>query len=700
MSIVNRKRWAALVAFTLGTTMALTAATSAMASGQDPGAPQSSSDLASYLRGAGDSGHRGDTPRHLEKQLLAKAAPDECFAGIGKPYPAGTYDSEGRLTCPEGSQPKVNQAYVWGLTKAGDDLWFGTGPNIHCLVLSSYLQTTTSVQTPSYVCEGEDSTYRTTWTPGATLPPQLGDFRPPDLFVYDQATKTLTKKNDALDATGKARLHSTLGIRSAGSIGNRVFFAGPAISPTGGLNVFVFDTDGSFVGSETLPGFSNIRKWVEVNGQLYTGVRQGNGGAVLHYTGSTPDDPFQYEIVGTMTSEPAELADYDGRLFVSTWPAQEMASLWMSPLYGSDGALSPADSGGWQRVWQASDYDPDPVTAGTYGGGALVAFGGKLYWGTMHVPFTAALAHAARYGESTGTQALLANILGSNRAISIFRGDNFGTAQQHVDLLYGESKLPVYDGTSWTLQPNNMGTDPLYGHSGFGNVFNNYTWTMAVFHGSLYVGTMDWSYLIAEGLSGPLAEQLGLPAGTQLPFPTSTFGADLWRFTSPDRPAVPESINGVGNYSSYGIRTMVSDDALYLGMANPMNLLTDTTDDKPEGGWELIRMSDPGSSDGHAPWIIHARVHPSRFDISRDHKVKFSMKISKDAYTSFTVKRHGDVVRRFHGTFSDKGWVSQYWHGRNDHGHLVHRGKYVVVMKAAVPHGPSRTTSVTFHVTR
>jgi hypothetical protein len=47
----------------------------------------------------------------------------------------------------------------------------------------------------------------------------------------------------------------------------------------------------------------------------------------------------------------------------------------------------------------------------------------------------------------------------------------------------------------------------------------------------------------------------------------------------------------VGNYANYGIRTMVStDSALYLGSANPMNLMTDRYDDRPEGGWELIKL--------------------------------------------------------------------------------------------------------------
>ncbi|MDQ1340547.1 MAG: hypothetical protein QG567_1704, partial [Campylobacterota bacterium] len=34
------------------------------------------------------------------------------------------------------------------------------------------------------------------------------------------------------------------------------------------------------------------------------------------------------------------------------------------------------------------------------------------------------------------------------------------------------------------------------------------------------------------------------------------------------------------------------------GMANPMNLMTDLTDNKPEGGWELIQMDEKVSTGG------------------------------------------------------------------------------------------------------
>ncbi|MGM0384923.1 MAG: hypothetical protein ACQERF_02920 [Actinomycetota bacterium] len=543
---------------------------------------------------------RGGRQSTLRDTLLASAQPDECFADIGEPHPEGTYDEDGTLTCPEGSQPKVNQAYVWGLTKSGDDLWFGTGPNILCLVLSTFHGMTDSNITDSWVCEGEDSWYRTNNPLGASLPPQLGDWRPPDIFAFDQGSDTLIDLETELDDVGRTLLNMTLGIRSAGSIDDRVFFAGPMMPEHADqelmLSVFVFDTDGTYIGAEVLPGFTNIRKWVEVSGELYTGVGTGDGGQILRYTGSTAEDPFQYEVVGTLASEPAELALHDGRLFAATWPtAGGIAGLWMSPALGSDKKLTGADEEGWTPVWSAADYEPDPVTARTYGGGALHSQGGKLYWGTMHVPFVAALAHAqvyAPYYEEAGTTALVADVLGTHRAISIFRGDNFETTPS-VELLYGEAKLPVFDPatTSWALQPNAMGVKPVFGHSGFGNLFNNYTWTMARYRGALYVGTMDWSYLLAEGAEAVLERELGIPAGTEIPLPDGVFGADLWRFTGNAKPAVAERTDGVGNHASYGIRTMVSDDALYLGMANPMNLLTDPGDDQPQGGWQLLRLS-------------------------------------------------------------------------------------------------------------
>jgi hypothetical protein len=74
------------------------------------------------------------------------------------------------------------------------------------------------------------------------------------------------------------------------------------------------------------------------------------------------------------------------------------------------------------------------------------------------------------------------------------------------------------------------------------------------------------------------------------------FGGDLWVFPSSGKPAQPVNTKGLGNYLNYGVRNMIVDGkgGLYLGMANPMNLRTDPTDNRPEGGWELLEMTKTG----------------------------------------------------------------------------------------------------------
>jgi hypothetical protein len=514
-----------------------------------------------------------------QSELLAKAPPDECFNGIGTPSTAGP-------TCDQG-QPKVNQAYVWGLAKSGQTLWFGTAPNVLCLVLGGYLGQTTPMQTPSFVCEFGQSKYA---QPPYSLPASVGDWRPSRIYSYNLDTKVLVDRT-----VPDPRLTMTMGLRSAMAIGKVTILAGPGLKS--GVNLFAFNTEtGAYLGSANLPQYSNIRKWVQVGGAYYTGVRNSTGGgSVLRWKGNgdTLQNLFDFEVVGTLQSEAAELAEHQGRLFVTTWPETTVkpvrqASLYMSPVMPA-GGLTAADAANWTQVWQASDYEPDPVTAATYGGGALASFGGYLYWGTMHVPFMSALAHLQVYGQPADETEAIVAILGSNRAITIFRGQNFGQANQKIELAYGMANLPSYTpGTGWEIVPNKMGAAPLFGLSGFGNFYNNYTWTMAVYRDQLFVGTMDWSYLLADTLPYIVEYLTGQPFTVTIPFPLGTYGADLWRFAGPQRQAVPVSLFGVGNQANYGIRNMLAADALYLGMANPMNLLT--AEGGPKGGWELLKV--------------------------------------------------------------------------------------------------------------
>jgi hypothetical protein len=114
---------------------------------------------------------------------------------------------------------------------------------------------------------------------------------------------------------------------------------------------------------------------------------------------------------------------------------------------------------------------------------------------------------------------------------------------------------------------------------------------------------MDWSYLLDDGLPLILA-YLGLPPDTPLPLPAGDHGADLLRFTSGAGPAEAVSTDGLGNPTNYGVRTMVSQEALYLGTANPMNLMTDPEGGGPLGGWELVRLGAAAGERVYLPLVL------------------------------------------------------------------------------------------------
>jgi hypothetical protein len=218
------------------------------------------------------------------------------------------------------------------------------------------------------------------------------------------------------------------------------------------------------------------------------------------------------------------------------------------------------------------DYDPDRASGMGYGGGPLRSFQGWLYWSTMHVPGWSLLYWQTLYADEAPRSHRVGAISGTQRAISIFRGRSFDTSRAVMQILYGYDEMPVYDPQSgWSTQANNMRRTARYGAAGFDNPTNNYTWWMDIYNDALFVGTMDYSFL-------PLKAD-------------AEWGADLMQFPSAAEPASAVSRTGVGNFANYGIRTMaVVGDTLYLGSANPMNLMTDPDDAWPEGGWELIRL--------------------------------------------------------------------------------------------------------------
>jgi hypothetical protein len=294
-------------------------------------------------------------------------------------------------------------------------------------------------------------------------------------------------------------------------------------------------------------------------------------------------------------------------------PNPVFTSLYMSPKI--DCGLPPSKEE-WTKVWSITDYEPDPLATHYQMGGALRSYKGVLYWGTMLIPVvgllyaTQALDLDANGNGSIDIDELLTTLLGTHRSVTLFRGKGFGTKHQKMQVLYGEKYLPVYDPAQkkytfgFDAAHRNRMPDPVpkYGHAGFNNPFNTYIWSMGVYDDKLFIGTFDWSYLFYQGLvdmairpSFPeLADKLTGLAKMKPPFKDFPiqFGADLYKFVNSNSAAKAESRDGVGNFSNYGVRTLVGDETgLYVGTANAMNLLTDSFDDLPEGGWELLRLT-------------------------------------------------------------------------------------------------------------
>jgi hypothetical protein len=544
----------------------------------------------------------------FSNRLLAKAEKDECFDGVGVPYPP----IEGGQ-CNQG-MPKVNQAYVWGLTEAGeksDKLWFGTAPNVHCLVISGFLGNLEPQTTQSWVCEYGASQYANdpNLIPGVTpVDEGVGDWRPSQAFVYDLKERKLEEKtpatNDPNDPDGL--WNKTLGIRSAGSLGDLVFLAGPALRtldgvPFNGVNFFAFDAaDGKLIASCRVPGWTNIRQWRVIDGVLYAGIGKPNsagGGGIIRFNG-TLDVPLDsssptcgFEEVAQNLGDVAYLTEAEGRIAASTWGGAPQSTgfstgvLLSSPISGGLGSGLDTDDT-WTQVMRYSNYEPDLALRNAYAGGAIAYWKGALYTGSMHVPGIGYRVHAELCGAASATcygppadeQEALELLLNSNRTISIWRIKDLNEPTPTVELLYGETELPKLTAVK-TFTPTSTGWTPKFGPSGFGNVFNNYTWTATVIRGSLLFGTMDWRYLIDASVAAAIGTPIRVTSGRG-------YGADLWRFVNPEKPARPEDTGGAGNYLNYGIRTMLTSSdgmAVYIGTANPMNL-------EEGGGWELRRL--------------------------------------------------------------------------------------------------------------
>ena len=155
-----------------------------------------------------------------------------------------------------------------------------------------------------------------------------------------------------------------------------------------------------------------------------------------------------------------------------------------------------------------------------------------MYWGTIHNQNSMALTVEQKctksfcFGVPANPREQRALNDGVYRSTSFWRGRNLEDPRtREIQLLYGESQLPVCCSAPKTFGMQPTGWTPLYGPSGFGNRGNEYTWTMTVYDNRLFIGTYD-----ASILQGPSTEP--------------EYGADLWRIDSSDSPAVSGTIPG------------------------------------------------------------------------------------------------------------------------------------------------------------
>jgi hypothetical protein len=225
---------------------------------------------------------------------------------------------------------------------------------------------------------------------------------------------------------------------------------------------------------------------------------------------------------------------------------------------------------GWNKVWDYSDYEPDPVIAAYSGLGDLRQFGKCVVFGSMHPPGSGSQGIIQEYDETELSPTNPAEIgEKAYRSLSVFRA----CPGEDVELLYGEEELPVFTpGSGWANQQTGMGSpkfgEPSEGALGSDGRNQNYFWSMGVLDGQLCFGTQQTSEQNAPTLSNPTEEQ----------------GGNLYCFPDTNSPANLVDQSGLGNGFNSGYRNIVKvKGSLYLATSNGANL-------NPNGGFELIRL--------------------------------------------------------------------------------------------------------------
>lgn len=160
---------------------------------------------------------------------LAQAPVDECYFGIADER--NIYPKPEDEPCPAGSDEKRNESYLWGLTAYTDKnvkrLYFGSGANVFCIGLQNYAALQIPLALPgSWACQN-----------GFRNDKELGDQRPPSIYIYDIDTDQMAKPS--INAKAEMIRQNTIGLRSDGQYEGIVFLAGPNSNKA--ISLFAFN---------------------------------------------------------------------------------------------------------------------------------------------------------------------------------------------------------------------------------------------------------------------------------------------------------------------------------------------------------------------------------------------------------------------------------------------------------------------------
>ncbi len=331
-------------------------------------------------------------------ERVAQAPVDEWFYAIGdernKHMPLASLGAH--PDPPKGAVAKRNGGYVWAMADVGEYLWFSSLSNGWCgwmMVTGQFMPTHNS----RWACEPFRSSYPNRaaepdllpWPEGATV--VQADWRLPWIYRLNVATGDVERVVSEHPKFTRIMARS-FGFRAAGSVDGVVFMASnPLVRDDESVFILAFDgTTGSFIDGVQLPGYVNVRRFRNVthaNGDeaMYVFVgsemhSSSHPNHLLRWMGSRAD-PFGgynrgFEVVGDLkdAGSGVELLEHEGRFLLTTWGSETVAA----GLYQSSpvpvGGFTAARPATFEKVFDAADFDPDPVIAMSWLIGALETF--------------------------------------------------------------------------------------------------------------------------------------------------------------------------------------------------------------------------------------------------------------------------------------------------------------------------------------